>query len=89
MLRIGHLEPNPGKDRILCLDPPAGFWKMDRAVIRLPDRLQRAFAARYMLEVHSDGTRYTQAQRAEVLGVPRETFRRQVREAKMLVASSY
>ena len=86
MLRIGHLEPSDGESKVLCLDPSPIYWDVQSAVLRLPWRLQRAFAGRYLLVLKDDYSRLTNRERAGMVEMSYGTFRDRVIQAKRRIA---
>lgn len=85
-LTVGANVPMRPAHKVLCLDPPRRVAKTHRAVMGLRRAHRMALGAKYAWVVKSDGSTWTNVERAHGFGVSRQVFRDLVRQAKLLVA---
>lgn len=74
-----------GGHRILCANMPARIQQVNLLVLKFPALIQQAAWAKFVFVQNVDGQYISDAVKAQLLGLPCPTFRKQVTAAKKLV----
>lgn len=82
----GGTRPRPG-DRVLIPDMPEDVARIHAAWRELREIYRTALFGKYALCMKEDGTLLTDREVARMIGIPRDTFRSRVRQARSMIAT--